>query len=70
MDIQTLIKAKYVGELDSSMAYSTMGFQTIAVLIGGIILWRVSNMVHQRKLKQRAQKAHFKTRFSEHWKNR
>ena len=70
MDIQTLIKAKYAGEIDSSMAYSTIGFQTIAVLVGGIVLWRVSNMLHQRKLKQRAQKPHFQTRFSEHWKNR
>jgi|TARA_R110000737_G_scaffold151521_1_gene180833 hypothetical protein len=70
MDIQILIKAKYVGELDNSMAYSTIGFQTIAVLVGGIVLWRVSNMVHQRKLKQRGQKEHFKTRFSEHLKNR
>lgn len=70
MDIQTLIRAKYVGELDNSFAYSTIGFQTIAVLVGGLLLWRVSNVLHRRKLEQRAQQAHFKTRFSEHWKNR
>ncbi len=70
MDIQTLIKVKYVGELDQTFAYSTIGFQTIAVLVGGIVLWRVSNALHKRKLTQRAEQAHFKTRFSDHWKNR
>ncbi len=70
MDIQTLIKVKYVGELDQTTAYTTIGFQTVAVLVGGIILWRVSNALHKRKLNQRAEKAHFKTRFSDHWKNR
>ena len=70
MDIQTLIRAKYVGELDNTSAYSTIGFQTVAILVGGILLWRVSNILHKRKLAQRAQQPHFKTRFSEHWKNR
>jgi hypothetical protein len=70
MNVQTLIQAKYAGELDSSMVYSNLGIQTIAVLIAGIVFWRVSNLIHQRKLNQRAQQPHFKTRFSEHWKNR
>jgi hypothetical protein len=70
MDIQTLIRAKYVGELDNTSPYSTIGFQAIAVLVGGILLWRVSNMLHKKKLMQRAQKTHFKTRYSDHWKNR
>ena len=70
MDIQTLIKVKYTGALDNSFEYSSVGIQTLAVIIGGIVLWRASNVLHQRKLKQRAEKRHFKTRFSEHWKNR
>lgn len=70
MEIQTLIKVNYIGELDNSFAYSTIGFQTIAVLVGGILLWRVSNAVHRRKLQQRANQPHFSTRYSEHWKNR
>ncbi len=70
MDIQTLIKVKYVGELDNTFAYTTIGFQAIAVLVGGIVLWRVSNALHRRKLNQRANQPHFSTRFSEHWKNR
>ncbi len=70
MDIQTLIKVKYAGELDNTFAYTTIGFQTIAVLVGGLVLWRVSNALHKKKLQQRATQAHFSTRFSEHWKNR
>ncbi|MDG1346003.1 MAG: hypothetical protein P8M61_01480 [Crocinitomicaceae bacterium] len=70
MTLETLIKAKYVGELDNTFVYSTLGFQTIAVLVGGIVLWRVSNAMHKKKLQQRAGKEHFKTRFSEHMKNR
>ncbi|MDC1403356.1 hypothetical protein N8328_03030 [Crocinitomicaceae bacterium] len=70
MTLETLIKAKYAGELDNTFAYSTLGFQTIAVLVGGIVLWRVSNAMHKKKLQKRAGKEHFKTRFSEHLKNR
>jgi hypothetical protein len=70
MDVQTLIKVNYVGELDQTSAYSTIGFQTVAVLVGGILLWRVSNALHKRKLQQRANQPPFRTRFSDHWKNR
>jgi hypothetical protein len=70
MNIETLIKAQYSGQLDASFQYTNIGVQTISILIGGIVLWRVSNMLHQRKLKQRAEKSPFKTRFSEHLKNR
>lgn len=70
MDFQTLIKAKYVGELDDAMVYSNLGIQTIVVLFGGIVLWRASNLMHKKKRNQRAQQTHFKTRFSEQWKNR
>ncbi len=70
MDIQTLIKGQYIGELDNSFLYTNIGVQAIMILVGGIVLWRVSNFLHNKKLKERAQKTPFKTRFSEHWKNR
>lgn len=70
MDISTLIKAQYSGALDASSQYTMIGVQTVSILIGGIVLWRVSNKLHQRKLKQRAEKKVFSTRYSEHWKNR
>ena len=51
--IQTLIKAKYSGGLNEVSLYMNLAIQTGAVLIGGIVLWRMSNMIHKRKQAQR-----------------
>jgi hypothetical protein len=70
MNAQTLIKVKYSGKLDQTDQYTSIGIQTITVLFAGIALWRASNYFFSRKLKQRAEKRNFETRFSSHWKNR
>ncbi|MBU2019728.1 MAG: hypothetical protein KJ941_08790 [Bacteroidetes bacterium] len=70
MNAQTLVKVKYSGKLDETGAYTTIGMQTILVLFAGIALWRASNYIFSRKLKERSEKKNFETRYSSQWKNR
>lgn len=70
MDIATLIKVKFSGVLDQTVQYTTIGVQTIAVLIGGIVLWKGSDWIFNRKQKKRKERRQFETRFSSHWKHR
>ena len=70
MDISTLIKVNYSGQLDDSMVYTNIGIQAISVLIGGIVLWRVSNALHARKQAQRSAKEPFGERLADKWRQR
>jgi hypothetical protein len=70
METSTLIKVKYSGELDQTGQYVNIGVQTVSILIAGIVLWKGSNYLFNRKLQERNQRKRFETRFSSHWKNR
>ena len=70
MKAQTLIKAKYSGQLDDTNQYVQIGVQTVLVLFAGIALWRGSNYFFSKKVKQRNERKKFETRYSSHWKNR
>ena len=49
LTIQMLIKARYSGALDESGTYINIVLQTVAVLIGGLVIWRAMNIYHPRK---------------------
>lgn len=68
MDIETLIKAKFSGQLSEAPIYVNLTLQAIAVLMGGFILWRAINAYHAKKQKQRANRRFFETRYSKSWK--
>jgi len=68
LTIQTLIKVKYSGALNEVSMYMNLAMQTGAVLIGGIVLWRMSNMIHKRKQAQRERNDFFNTPYSKGWK--
>jgi hypothetical protein len=70
MDIATLIKVKYAGELDQNFIYSNIGVQAIAVLIGGIILWRISNRLHAKKQAERSARSNYGSRLTDQWRKR
>lgn len=70
MDISTLIKVNYSGQLDETFTYTNIGVQAVCVLIGGIILWRVSNVIHAKKMADRANKSQFGERLSDQWRKR
>ncbi|MDP4866676.1 MAG: hypothetical protein NWR53_08460, partial [Crocinitomicaceae bacterium] len=70
LTIQTLIKAQYSGALDQSSTYINLVMQTVAVLVGGIVMWRASNAIHRKKQKERQQNNYFETPYSRHWRKK
>lgn len=70
LTIQTLIKAKFSGTLDSSGTYISLTVQTIAVLIGGLVLWRASNAYHKKKQQERNRNKFFETPYSRQWRKK
>lgn len=70
MDIQTLIHVKFSGQLSETPIYVNLTIQAIAVMIGGITLWRASNAYHAKKQKQRANRQFFESRYSKNWRGK
>ena len=70
LTIQTLIKANYSGGLSEMSSYTSLAIQAVSVLIGGIILWRASAILHKRKLAERSRKHYFETSYSKGWKRK
>lgn len=70
LTIQELIKVRYSGSMSDVSIYVNLAVQAVAVLIGGIILWRVSVIIHKRKVEQRSRKQFFETKYSKGWKRK
>jgi hypothetical protein len=68
MDYQKLILSKYSGELDQTFVYVNIATQAIAVLIGGLVLWRLSLMYQRKKIQERQRNNYFTSSYSKHWK--
>lgn len=70
LTIQQLIKAKFSGDLSHSATYINLTIQAVAVLIGGIIIWRVSNAMHKKKIKERQRNDYFESPYSKQWRKK
>ena len=70
LTIQTLIKVKYSGALDQSSVYINLVIQAVAVLVGGIVIWRASNAYHRKKQRERRSNNYFETPYSRQWKRK
>ena len=70
LTIQELIRVRYSGGMSDVSIYVNLAVQAVAVLIGGIILWRVSVIIHKRKVEQRSRKQFFETKYSKGWKRK
>ena len=70
LTIQTLIKAKYSGSLSEISTYINLSIQAVAVLIGGIMLWRISVALHKKKSAKRMRNSYFDTPYSKGWKRK
>ena len=68
MDIQTLIQAKFSGPLSETPVYVNLAIQAIAVMVGGIVFWRVSTAIHAKKQRERSNRQFFETRYSKNWR--
>ncbi|MCR9171449.1 MAG: hypothetical protein NXI10_03085 [bacterium] len=67
---QNIIRTHFSGAQTEVEAYSGLAIQTIAILVGGLILWRVSNYLHKRKQKQRRKNEFFETPYAKGWKRK
>lgn len=70
LTIQTLIKAKYAGSMSNTSNYLNLAIQTGAVLIGGIIMWRMSARFHRKKKDQREGNIYFESTYAKGWKKK
>lgn len=70
MDIQTLIQTKFSGELSEAPSYINLMLQSIGVLIGGIVVWRISAAYHNKKQKERNTRQFFETKYAKGWKRK
>jgi len=70
LTIQELIKAKFSGGMSDISSYVNLSVQTLAVMIGGIALWRISVVLHKRKLAQRSRNDFFETPYSKGWRRK
>lgn len=68
MTMQELIEVKYSGQVDKTMDYAKVAVQTIAVLIGGLVIWRAVIAYQRRQRISRRQNSYFETKYSKHWK--
>ncbi len=70
LTIQELIRLRYSGAMSDVSTYVNLAIQAVAVLIGGIVLWRISVVMHKRKVESRSRKQFFETKYSEGWKRK
>lgn len=70
LTIQQLIRAQFSGAVSDTSSYVNLAVQTVAVLIGGIVLWRISVVMHKKKLAQRSRNQFFDTPYSKGWKRK
>lgn len=67
---QEMIHVHFSGAMTEVEAYSGLAIQTIAILVGGFMLWRISNFMHKRKKKQRSRNDFFETPYAKGWKRK
>lgn len=67
---QEMILLHYSGAMTEVKAYSGLAIQTVAILVGGFLLWRLSNYMHNRKKKQRKRNDYFETPYAKGWKRK
>ena len=68
--VQLLIKAKYAGAMADTSTYMNLIMQAGAVLIGGIVLCRMSARFHKKKVAERERNSYFETTYSRNWKRK
>lgn len=68
MTIQELIQTRFSGELNNENIYIELMVQVIAVLVVGLILWRLMVAFHRKKNASRKRKTYFDTEYSKKWR--
>ncbi|RFC54236.1 hypothetical protein [Brumimicrobium aurantiacum] len=70
MNIQELIQRRFTGELNNEAEYIELLVQVFAVLIIGLVLWRIMAVFHKKKKAKRKPSVYFDSTFSKSWKKK
>jgi Ni,Fe-hydrogenase I cytochrome b subunit len=62
-EIQDLLNSHFSGELDQTILYVRLGVFAIGVLFTGLVLWRITVIFLQKKLKQRRRTSRFERKW-------
>ena len=68
MNVQDLIQRRFSGELNNEAEYIELIVQVFAVLILGLVLWRMMIIFHKKKKAKRKPSVYFDSTFSRNWK--
>lgn len=68
MDIQTLIKHRFSGELNNESEYIELLVNVFGVLVLGLVMWRLMVLFHKKKNAKRKRSNYFESSFSKKWK--
>lgn len=69
-EIAGLVRGRFSGAMVDNDVYFNLAIQTVAVLVGGIVLWRMSNRLHSKKQKDRERNQYFESEYSKHWRSK
>lgn len=70
LTIQELIRAKYSGGVSEVSVWFDLMLQTSLIIFAGIVLWRISAVMHKRKEQDRSRNSYFDTPYSKGWKKK
>jgi hypothetical protein len=68
MSIQDLIQQRFTGTINNEAEYIELLVQVFAVLVLGLVLWRLMVLFHKRKNAQRKRSSYFDSEFSRKWR--
>ncbi|HLV42066.1 MAG TPA: hypothetical protein VKY37_07295 [Brumimicrobium sp.] len=68
MNVQDLIQRRFSGQLNNEAEYIELIVQVFAVLILGLVLWRMMIVFHKKKQAKRKPSVYFDNSFSKKWK--
>jgi cytochrome b561 len=58
-NIQQLLEQHFTGALDQTFTFIKLGVYSIGVLFAGLVLWRITTLFMQKKMKQRRKTTRF-----------
>jgi len=63
MTVQELVQQRFTGALNNEAEYIELLVQVFAVLVLGLVLWRMMVLFHKRKNAQRKRSSYFESNF-------
>lgn len=68
MNVQQLIQRRFSGQLNNEAEYIELIIQVFAVLILGLVLWRIMVVFHKKKNAKRKKSVFFDNTFTNNWR--